>query len=118
MNRGIRIPVGLLPVLVCTGCSGWQSALDPHGSPARGLDLLMKFIMIVCAVVWVLVVAVLLVALTRRARRAEPLMLDPRMQERMRIVVAGSVAATVIVISVFTLASYAATRMLSLASDD
>jgi cytochrome c oxidase subunit II len=118
MNRGTRVAFGLLPALACAGCVGWQSMLDPHGSPALGLDLLMKFIMIVCAVVWVLVVAVLLVALARRKPRAEPLTLDLRTQERMRIVVAGSVAATVVVISVFTLASYAATRMLSVASDD
>jgi cytochrome c oxidase subunit 2 len=113
MNRGIRVAISLLPALFCTGCAGWQSVLDPHGVPALGLDLLMKFIMIVCAVVWVLVVAGLLVALARRVPRTEPLMLDPRTQERMRLVVAGSVAATVVVISVFTLASYAATRMLS-----
>jgi cytochrome c oxidase subunit 2 len=118
MKRGIRIAIGLLPALACTGCAGWQSALDPHGLPALALDLLMRFIMIVCAVVWVLVVAVLLVALVRRAPRAELLMLDPRTQERMRIVVAGSIAATVVVISIFTLASYATTRMLSVASDD
>lgn len=118
MNRGIRIVFGLPPALVCADCAGWQSALDPHGTPASGLELLMTFIMISCAVVWVLVVAVLLVALARRVPRAEPLMLDRRAQERMRIVVAGSVAATVVVISVFTLASYATTRMLSVASGD
>jgi cytochrome c oxidase subunit II len=118
MNRRIRVVISLLPALACTGCAGWQSVLDPHGSPALGLNLLIKFIMVVCAFVWVLVVAVLLVALTRRAPRAEPLMLDRRTQERMRIVVMGSVAATVVVISVFTLASYATTRTLSVASGD
>ena len=118
MNRGTRVAFGLLPALACTGCVGWQSVLDPHGSPALGLDLLMKFIMIVCAVVWVLVVAMLFVALARRTPRAEPLMLGRRTQDRMRIAVAGSVAASVVVISVFTLASYAATRMLSVVSDD
>jgi cytochrome c oxidase subunit II len=117
MNRGIRIIAGLLLVLACAGCSGWQSVLDPHGSPALGLGLLIKFIMIVCAVVWVLVVVVLLVALARRAPRAEPLTLDRRTQERMRIVVAGSVATTIVVVSVFTLASYATTRMLSVNTD-
>jgi cytochrome c oxidase subunit 2 len=118
MNRGIRLVISLLPPLACIGCTGWPLVLEPHGAPALGVDLLMKFIMIVCAVVWVLVVAVLLVALARRTPRAEPLMLDLRTQERMRIVVAGSVAVTVVVISVFTLASYAATRMLSVAGGD
>jgi cytochrome c oxidase subunit 2 len=118
MNRGIGVFIGLLPVLACAGCAGWQSALDPHGSPALGIDLLMKFIMIVCAVVWVLVVSVLIVALARRPLRAEPLTLNPHTQERMRIVVAASVAATVVTISVLTLASYAATRMLSTSEGD
>jgi cytochrome c oxidase subunit II len=118
MNRGIQVAISLLPALSCTGCAGWQSVLDPHGAPALGLDLLMKFIMIVCAVVWILVVAGLLVALARRVPRTEPLMLDRRTQERMRIVVAGSVAVTVVIISVFTLASYATTRMLSVADGD
>ena len=40
----------LLPALA--GCSGWQSALDPHGPEAKHLADLIWIFTAVCAAVW------------------------------------------------------------------
>jgi cytochrome c oxidase subunit 2 len=108
-----RAAAGLAPALLCAGCVGWQSALDPHGDQATGLYHLMNFIMIVCAAVWALVVVMLAMALQRQPLRAEPFAIDERTQHKMTLVVAGSVAATVVIITIFTLTSYFATRTLA-----
>jgi cytochrome c oxidase subunit 2 len=121
MRPAARASAGLLIALAfaCAGCAGPQSALDPHGTPARDLLHLMSFIMVTCAVVWVLVVTVLAAALWRRQRaRPEPLTLDAVRQRRMAVVVGACVIATAAVISLFTLASYAVTRSLPTAGDD
>jgi cytochrome c oxidase subunit II len=109
----------LTVALLCAGCSGWQSALDPRGLPAFDLYRLMNLIMATCAVVWVLVIAVLVAALVRRRpQRTDPLAIDARRQQRMTGVVAGSVAATVVIITAFTVASYGTTRILTPADHD
>ncbi len=113
MKRIARAAASLAPALLCAGCSGWQSALDPHGDQAVALYGLMKFIMIVCAVVWALVMAVLLVALWRQPQRTDPLAVDVRTQSKMKVAVTASVAATVIIITGLTLVSYFATRSLA-----
>jgi cytochrome c oxidase subunit 2 len=118
MKRLARAAAGLAPTLLCAGCAGWQSALDPHGDQAAGLYHLMNFIMIVCAVVWAQVVAVLAMALRRRPPRAEPLAIDVRTQRKMSLAVAGSVAATVVIITIFTLTSYLVTRTLAAPGED
>ena len=39
--------------LALCGCSGWQSALDPHSAEADHLRNLFWFFTIVCAAVWI-----------------------------------------------------------------
>jgi cytochrome c oxidase subunit II len=119
MRGWLRALVSLALIVPIAGCTGWQSALDVHGEPAIGLRQLMTFIVIVCAIVWMLVVAVLGHALWRR-RVGPPafLALDPRLEKRMTMVVAAAVAITVFVVSGFTLASFFTTRGLRFATQD
>src|SRR3954452_17302871 len=93
----------LIPALALTGCTGWQSAIDVHGASAISLKHLIVLIVATCSVVWALVMVALIVALWRRREaRDSPMALDPRRQRRMRLAVGGAVAATVIVITAFT----------------
>jgi cytochrome c oxidase subunit 2 len=119
MRRWLRA----FAVLACTfpiaGCTGWQSALDVHGEPAIGLRQLMIFIAIVCAIVWVLVVAVLGHALwRRRVGTPDVFAVDPRLEKRMTMVVAAAIATTVFVITGFTLVSFFTTRALQIATNE
>jgi cytochrome c oxidase subunit 2 len=105
--------------LLCANCSGWQSAFDTHGAEAIGLAHLMTFIMTVCAAVWTAVVAVLAWALWRRRHpRPDPLAADARTERKMALVVMGSVTATIVIITIFTAASFVATRALTSPAGD
>lgn len=102
---------GLLPLLSLAGCSGWQSVLDPRGSAAEELHGLFWLFTITCAAVWGAVLLVLAAALWRRRHPAEASEAGRRRSERRsRLAVGGAVAATVLIISGLTLASYLATR--------
>src|SRR6195952_3558205 len=94
--------VGLL--LLLTGCSGWQSALDVHGQSAISLKHLIVWIVVVCSIIWALVMIVLIFALWRR-RRSDglPFRPDPATERRMTIPVASAVTVSVIIIGAFTL---------------
>ncbi|RAI38961.1 cytochrome c oxidase subunit II [Rhodoplanes roseus] len=117
--RRVQRAVALALAVGLAGCSGWQSALDPHGTDAARLAGLMWFVMATCAAVWVLVVLTLAPALwRRRAPRPDPLALDAPRERRMRAVIAGAVGATVVVISVFTLTSFVTTRGLGVTGSD
>ncbi|MFL9826733.1 cytochrome c oxidase subunit II [Rhodoplanes sp. SY1] len=116
---GLSRALAAAAALVLGGCSGWQSALDPHGTDAARLASLIWFIVAVCAIVWILVVAALVpVLLRRRAPRPEPLAIDHAAERRMTAAVGLSIAATVVVVTVFTLASFVTTRGLGAAADD
>lgn len=105
----------LASALTCTGCSGWQSALDPAGFPAFTLRRLMFGIMLSCGIVWAAVLVVLAFALWRR-RGTQP---APAGQDRrLTIVVSASLAATVLIITAFTAASFLTTRALGPAGAD
>jgi cytochrome c oxidase subunit 2 len=106
-------------ILTLTGCTGEQSALDVHGAPAIGVYHLIMLIIVVCTAVWMLVVAMLLLAIwRRRARPDDPLLRDPGTERRMGVIIAGAVIATVIIICGFTVASFFTTRAISLATGD
>jgi len=112
-------PLLLVIAPLLAGCSGWQSALDAQGAPAQGLRLLIVVIMSVCAVVWLIVIAILLWALFRRRdMRASLPVVDPARERRMAIVVVAGIAVTVAVITAFTVASFLTTRSLAVASDN
>jgi cytochrome c oxidase subunit 2 len=119
MTAAARAVAGLALALILSGCSGWQSALDAQGTPAQSLQQLMTLIVAVCAVIWLIVVAVLARALWRRRDVPDdPLALDQRAERRMMFVVIGGVAATAIIITGFTLASFFTTRSLAVATDN
>src|SRR3954447_6577271 len=107
----------LLPLaLMLAGCDGWQSAWDVHGESAILLKQLIVLIVAVCSVVWALVMIALVFALARRRVRAEPpVELDAGTERRMTVAVVVAVAATVVIITVFTVSSFLTTRALSVA---
>jgi cytochrome c oxidase subunit II len=114
-----RAPSYLLLLLLLSGCSGWQSALDVHGQSAISLKQLILLIVAACSLVWALVMIVLIFALWRRRERDPlPFRPDPARERRMTIWVASAVAASVLIIGGFTLASFITTRALNVAAHD
>jgi cytochrome c oxidase subunit 2 len=120
MTRVLKQAAPLLPLaLMLAGCGGWQSAWDVHGESAISLKQLIILIVAVCSVVWALVMIALVFALVRRRVRAEPpLEVDAGTERRMTIAVVMAVAATVVIIAVFTVSSFFTTRALSVAGGD
>jgi cytochrome c oxidase subunit 2 len=102
--------------LLLAGCGGWQSAIDAHGTSAISLKQLIIRIVVVCSVVWMLVMIALIRSLWRvREVRPRPTEIDRNRARRMGFAVVAAVAATVTVISGFTITSFFATRALSVA---
>jgi cytochrome c oxidase subunit II len=110
-----RRPIAPLVCLACSGCAGWQSALDPHGEQARGLEGLFWIFIWVTAAVWISVMIVLAAALSRKSARArdETRLLDANGERRMRLTVGAAVTATVVIVLALTVASFVSTRLLS-----
>jgi len=110
-----RRAIALLLCVASSGCAGWQSALDPHGEQARGLEGLIWIFIWVAAAVWISVMAVLTIALTRKSRRATdaPHVLDAKGERRMRFTVGSAVVATVIIVLALTITSFVSTRLVS-----
>ncbi len=103
--------------VLCAGCAGWQSVLDPQGVQADALMQLIGTVVAVCTVIWLLVAAVLLRALWRRQRSAaDGTRVDETIERRMQRSIAVAVAATVLVVIALTTLSFFATRRI--ASDD
>jgi cytochrome c oxidase subunit 2 len=117
MKAAARVALTATAALLCAGCTGAQSALDAHGEQAIRLYHLMMFIVIACTVVYGLVIIALVMALRRRIRRADPVAVDPRTQQRMTMIVAASVAVTAVIITIFTVTSYFVTRSLAAQGD-
>jgi cytochrome c oxidase subunit II len=105
--------------LLCAGCSGWQSAIDPAGPESRNLQHLLWLFFGVSAAVWVLVMLVLAVALMRRAAPSTaPLRPGSRGERGSAIAVSAAVAATAIVLVGLTVGSYRATSALGARGDE
>jgi cytochrome c oxidase subunit II len=118
--RGIkRSGVELLIIPTCAllaGCDGWQSVLNARGVEAEHLQRLFWFFTIVCAIVWILVIAGLvwaLIATPVPGHRNDPLQLDVKRERRTSLVVWGLVAATVVWLMVLTIASFLEDAQLS-----
>jgi cytochrome c oxidase subunit II len=112
----LRRALVVLMALACASCTGWQSALDPHGAQARGLEGLIWIFIWVAAAVWLSVMVVLAVALRRKSgRRArdETHVLNADGERRMRVTVSGAVTATVVVVLALTVTSFVSTRLVS-----
>jgi cytochrome c oxidase subunit 2 len=97
--------------LMLAGCSGWQSVLDPHSVEANQLANLFWIFLAVCSVVWALVAAGLLATLRRgRDGRHRPSADGPAAARRKTFIVAALIAGTAVILTVFTLMSFYATR--------
>jgi cytochrome c oxidase subunit 2 len=114
---GIKL-TGAILLLGLTGCSGWQSALDAHGSSAIELKQLIILIVAVCSLVWMLVMLALIRALWRGRGESEPAQLDPAAERRARIAVSAAAVATAIIVGGFTVASFVTTRAISTSAGD
>lgn len=111
----LRRAIALLVCCACSGCAGWQSALDPHGAQARGLEGLIWIFVWVAAAVWISVMVVLAVALSRKSGRArdETHVLDARGERRMKLTVSGAVIVTAVIVLALTVTSFVSTRLVS-----
>jgi cytochrome c oxidase subunit 2 len=119
MRTRQKTAFGLAPLLMLGGCTGWQSALDVHGASAISIKDLILLIVVVCSVVWTMVMIALIFALWRkRGRQERPLNVNPGTERRMTISVLLAVAATVIIISAFTVLSFFVTRGLNVAGNE
>jgi cytochrome c oxidase subunit 2 len=119
MRTGQKTAFGLALLLMLGGCTGWQSALDVHGASAISIKDLILLIVVVCSVVWTMVMIALIFALWRkRGRQERPLNVNPGTERRMTISVLLAVAATVIIISAFTVLSFFVTRGLNVAGNE
>lgn len=112
-----RTSASVMFALPLTGCDGWQSALDAHGSSAIELKQLIILIVAVCSVVWMVVMVALIGALWRNRPALRP-PASPSVERRMTIATTAAVVVTTIVISGFTLVSFFATRALGVAGND
>jgi cytochrome c oxidase subunit 2 len=96
-----------------SGCSGWQSALDPQGPQAESLAELIWIFTAIGTVIWLAVMAVLLIALVRRSpERPDPLTLRVPTERRGIVAVAGAAGATLLIVIALTALSYLSQRHL------
>lgn len=98
----------LLAALCLCACSPLQSPLAPEGDTARRIASLFWLFTTVCGAIWLIVMVLLLVALFRRRPQGDAPDASPDAARERRIgwVVSGGVAATVVVLIAFTLASF------------
>lgn len=99
--------VALATLPLCS-CSHVQSALSPEGDTARAILELFWFFTAVCAAVFLIVMALLLIAVARRRAIASDPVLepDPAQERRTAWIVGGGIAATVVILTIFTVASF------------
>ncbi|PWJ87971.1 cytochrome c oxidase subunit 2 [Mesorhizobium loti] len=111
----MRVASALLISAVASGCSGNQSALDPHGAPAIHMEHLIIGIVAICTVIWVVVMVMLGVALLRGPRAAAD---TAKSEAWLAMTVVAAVAATVIIIAGLTIASFYTTRDIGVPKSD
>jgi cytochrome c oxidase subunit 2 len=96
---------------LAASCSGWQSALDPHGPDAWNVHDLIWLFAIVASIVWAMVMLSLAGALWwRRSDGQGAPAISPDRERRAGIAVSAATVATVLIIGGLTLESYLATR--------
>jgi cytochrome c oxidase subunit 2 len=89
-------------------CSPVQSALAPEGDTARAIVQLFWFFVAVCSAVWLIVMVLLGMAVARRRVALSSPILEPDVAQERRItwIISGGVAATVTILTIFTIASF------------
>src|SRR3954466_9070790 len=104
----MRSRLTLLGLALClTGCAGQQSALNPQGPHAQHLADLFWIFTAVCSAIWLAVMIVLLIGVTRWAPvRMDPLQLDGRKERRHVSVVSGAVVGTLLTVVALTAVSF------------
>src|SRR4051794_29167704 len=104
----MRFRLTLLGLALClTACSGQQSALNPQGPYAEHLADLFWIFTAVCSAIWLAVMSVLLIGISRWAPvRMDPLQLDPRKEKRHLFVVSGAVVGTLLTVIALTAVSF------------
>src|SRR5436305_8147487 len=104
----MRFRLTLLGLPLClTGCSGQQSALNPQGPHAEHLADLFWIFTAVCSAIWLAVMIVLLIGVSRWAPvRMDPLQLDPRKEKRHLFAVSGAVVGTLLTVIALTAVSF------------
>ena len=96
-----------------SGCSGVQSALDPHGEQADALAALFWIFTAVLGLVWLITMAGLLVALARRRQNSdEPATASPTVERPMVIAFAAMLASSTIVLSGLAVLSFGGQKVL------
>src|SRR3954453_9631626 len=110
----MRLRLALLGLALClAGCSGQQSALNPQGPHAQHLADLFWIFTAVCSAIWLAVMIVLLIGISRWApARMDPLQLDERKERRHVLVVSGAVIGTLLTVITLTALSFVSQRKL------
>jgi cytochrome c oxidase subunit 2 len=105
--------------LACAGlaaCGGAHNALDPAGDGATAIVAVWWLFFWTCSAVFLLVLAALAWALLRSRASSPGIAAEPHpapsREKRLGIVVSSAVAATIVVLFVFTISSYLADRKL------
>src|SRR3569833_1490599 len=96
----------LVALLVLAGCSGWQSALDPHSSQASHLADLFWFFTLVCGLTLLAVTVALGIVLLRRRDESAPDGGPEPQLRRKTIVVTALVILSVVILAVFGFSSF------------
>src|SRR4051812_44888547 len=79
----------IIASLLFTSCRGLQSAVDPAGPQAGRISKLWWVMLIICAAVFVIVMAVLLYSIFR-ARRRNRVADEPGAQQRLTKIISGA----------------------------
>jgi len=107
LRRSLARGGALLVVGVLSGCSGFQSALDPKGPKSATVSHLTLFLVITAAVVYVIVIGALFLALRRASRRPVAFARDDseepgRERDRVRwVTIAAGASALVLLLFMF-----------------
>jgi cytochrome c oxidase subunit 2 len=113
MKLGAKHWTALLALPALSGCSGWQSALDPKGPQAERLTDLIWIFTAISAVIWLAVMVVLVLAILRRSpERPDPLTLRVPTERRSVMAVGGAAAATLLIVIALTALSFLSQRHL------
>ncbi|MBV9063383.1 MAG: cytochrome c oxidase subunit II [Alphaproteobacteria bacterium] len=106
--RALASRASFLAAAILSACSHQQSALAPDGGTARAIYQLFWFFTGVCMAVWLVVMAFMLAAIFRWRGSSPDPMLEPEDASERRIswVVGAGVALTVLILTIFTFASF------------